>query len=592
MRQQSTWTTRPRRTSTAFTHEPRRTATAVAVQSRPQVSVGKVVMLNSQPSASSASSASFVPARERAAVPVARVARPSVVIAPPPEEMNAWLSAARNFDMNTDFDVAPLLADRRRSIQEVVDVMKVNSGGKGTIQALGDKIVLSKLLENLGIPQMPVLFSTYSKVEQQEVDSLVASWKTEEDFDVVIKPTHLSSAAGAIFMCKSKWEKDGWNAQKLKEHMETYLQKKASESESEALKSLVPGFVVQPRYRSSVGFNFPLELRVVTLWGKARVGIWWWGRHSDPKGRRSTWFVRKPAKAGELSENDDWEVIHEHRGGNRGFEVSLKLFKEAMPVMCTAAEAIATAVGAPFLRSDFFVGDSRWGVRLNEVAYGSGVDYRRKEKSSKQTKGGSWRGLVDDGPAIAEILQEGFKVCQRQPPADFLRTLGAKNAIYEAPGRMAQLLSSTKSGGPPSEPRMRIEAVPPHQRLQLLPEDAVREMIGRYEGPENILSQTGKVQASSCETQPAQDLSSLSAWPYAQMGPAGYAPPSTRVMAPSYRPRIAQPLQASPSLAPAALASVASVLARPCAAVYPAAVQVPASPWAVQHRLLRPTVVA
>ena len=27
---------------------------------------------------------------------------------------------------------------------------------------------------------------------------------------------------------------DGWNAQKLKEHMETYLQKKASESESEA----------------------------------------------------------------------------------------------------------------------------------------------------------------------------------------------------------------------------------------------------------------------------------------------------------------------------------------------------------------------
>eukprot|EP00435_Cladocopium_sp_Y103_P028047 s3419_g7.t1 len=450
MRQQSTWTTRPRRASTAspvsvYGAGQRSTATAVAVQSRPQVSVGKVVMVNSLQS-DRAPGASFVPAPRvapvaavpRAAVAAPRLARPSVVLAPPlpKEEMNAWLAAARNFEMNTDFDVAPLLADRRRSIQEVVDVMKVNSGGKGTIQALGDKIVLSKLLENLGIPQMPVLFSTYSKVEQQEVDSLVSSWKNEEDFDVVIKPTHLSSAAGAIFMCKSKWEKDGWNAQKLKEHMETYLQKKASESESEALKSLVPGFVVQPRYRSSVGFNFPLELRVVTLWGKARVGIWWWGRHTDPKGRRSTWFVRKPARGGELSEDDDWEVIHEHRGGNRGFEVSLKLFKEAMPVMCTAAEAIATAVGAPFLRSDFFVGDSRWGVRLNEVAYGSGVDYRRrkeKNSTSKQTKGGSWQGgLVDDGPAIAEILQEGFKVCQRQPPADFLRTLGAKNAIYEA----------------------------------------------------------------------------------------------------------------------------------------------------------------
>lgn len=567
----------------------------MAVQSPPQVSVASpMVMLNSP---CSASRPSFVaPSRSPAgvAVPAARVARPSVVVAPlPKEEMTAWLSAARNFNMNSDFDVAPLLADRRRSIQEVVDVMKVNSGGKGTIQALGDKIVLSKLLENLGIPQMPVLFSTYSKVEQQEVDSLVASWKKDEDFDVVIKPTHLSSAAGAIFMCKSKWEKDGWNAQKLKEHMETYLQKKASESESEALKSLVPGFVVQPRYRSSVGFNFPLELRVVTLWGKARVGIWWWGRHTDPKGRRSTWFVRKPAKSGELSEDDDWEVIHEHRGGNRGFEVSLKLFKEAMPVMCRAAEAIATAVGAPFLRSDFFVGDSRWGVRLNEVAYGSGVDYRRKEKNSKQSKGGSWRGLVDDGPAIAEILQEGFKVCQRQPPADFLRTLGAKNAIYEARGRMAQL----PSRAPPSEPRMRIEAVPPHQRLQLLPEDAVREMIGRYEGPENILSQTGKVQASSCETQPAPDLSS--AWPYAHP-PAGYAPPSTRVVAPTYHgparlAQPAQPLQASPSVPVAALVSA---LARPASKVYTAAVQVPAvpavpaSPWAVQHRMLRPMVVA
>ena len=32
----------------------------------------------------------------------------------------------------------------------------------------------------------------------------------------------------------SRRRQDGWNAQKLKEHMETYLQKKASESESEA----------------------------------------------------------------------------------------------------------------------------------------------------------------------------------------------------------------------------------------------------------------------------------------------------------------------------------------------------------------------
>ena len=116
------------------------------------------------------------------------------------------------------------------------------------------------------------------------------------------------------------------------------------------------------------------------------------------------------------------------------------------------------------------------------------------------------------------------------------------------------------------------QALPPQKRLQLLPEDVVREMIQCYDGPENILSQTGpgllsgdncwkmlkvfektlvgcfdtdireiqkaleihnhcrirrlksfghmvpgktsafrKVQASSCETQPAQDLPGASA---------------------------------------------------------------------------------
>lgn len=71
-------------------------------------------------------------------------------------------------------------------------------------------------------------------------------------------------------MSKSKWQEafereaqsfpeERWNAKKLTEHMEVYLQKKASDTESEAetwetrlskafeaLKSLVPGFVVQP----------------------------------------------------------------------------------------------------------------------------------------------------------------------------------------------------------------------------------------------------------------------------------------------------------------------------------------------------------
>jgi len=424
----------------------------------------------------------------------------------PRSELTAWLSAARNFVINTDFDVGPLLADRKRSITELMNVMKANSGGKGTIQALGDKIILSKLLENLGVPQMPVLLSTYTKVNKAEVGKLVETWTQSSDpdaYDVVVKPTHLSSATGAVIMSKPKWEKEQWSAQKLIEHMETFLEKKAADSESEALKSLVPGFVIQPRYRSSVGFNFPLELRVVTIWGKARVGIWWWGRVADPKGKRTTWLVRVPRISGQLSDDDGWEVIHEHGGQNRGFEVSLKLFREAMPAMSAAAENIATAVGAPFLRSDFFVGSEEWGVRLNEVAYGSGVDYKRRLPggTSKQTRGGTWvAGLVDDGPAIAEIIQEGFRLCQRRPPAEFLKVLGARTALYEAPTR------GRSPDSRPAEPLMKVEAVPQEKRSRQLPDDAVRDLIGLYKSPGNMLSQTGQVQASSCETQPAQDI--------------------------------------------------------------------------------------
>ncbi|CAE7348593.1 unnamed protein product [Symbiodinium pilosum] len=461
-----------------------------AVSSRANVTLGTVRIVQS-PQASHVPM-SFQAAPKPLAAPRMSLQQPVPLL--PQDEMAAWLRAARDFVTNTDFDVGPFL-DRKRNITELMNIMKANSGGKGTIQALGDKIILSKLLENLGVPQMPVLLSTYTKVDKAEVEKLVSSWTRSSDpevYDVVIKPTHLSSAMGAVIMSKAKWDKEQWSAQKLIEHMETYLEKKAADSESEALKSLIPGFIIQPRYRSSVGFNFPLELRVVTIWGKARVGIWWWGRVADPKGRRTTWLVRVPKVSGKLSDDDDWEVIHEHGGHNRGFEVSLKLFREAMPAMSAAAEGIATGVGAPFLRSDFFVGSAEWGVRLNEVAYGSGVDYKRRlrggtSKHVTSASGGAWvGGLVDDGPAIAEILQEGFKLCQRKPPAEFLKVLGARTALYEVPTR-----GRPQSVSKPIEPMMKVEAVPPEKRCRQLPEDAVRDLVGLYKSPGNMLSQTG-----------------------------------------------------------------------------------------------------
>merc|ERR1712032_1736715 len=86
--------------------------------------------------------------------------------------------------------------------------------------------------------------------------------------------------------------------------------------------------------------------------------------------------------------------------------------------------AIAVSVGAPFLRSDFFLGSEKWGVRLNEVAYCSGIKYFNLADDGS-------RRIVDDDPAIAQILQEGMSRCRRRlPPQHFLGRLGAKFTTY------------------------------------------------------------------------------------------------------------------------------------------------------------------
>lgn len=117
-----------------------------------------------------------------------------------------------------------------------------------------------------------------------------------------------------------------------------------------------------------------------------------------------------------------------------------------MPRMAQIAESVATAFGAPFLRSDFFVGSERWGVRLNEVAYGSGVDFRRRGK--------------DDSAELAHILQEGLRCCAQLSPNDFLEPLGASGASY------SELVSNpVKSLGPlqcwQAEDVLELVAVPP-----------------------------------------------------------------------------------------------------------------------------------
>merc|ERR1711985_190354 len=95
----------------------------------------------------------------------------------------------------------------------------------------------------------------------------------------------------------------------------------------------MPGMIVQPRYVSSVGFRAPLELRVSTLWGRARVGNWWWGRreNKDEAPHRNVWLIRRLQSQVCISDSDVWEVLHEHPGRNVGFDEAVRLFQHHMP---------------------------------------------------------------------------------------------------------------------------------------------------------------------------------------------------------------------------------------------------------------------
>jgi len=344
----------------------------------------------------------------------------------PVVDVDPWIEAARNFQMNTDFDWSQAVSGRKLDLRGLQAVMKEESDGKRTIQALGDKLMLHRLLNNLGVSQMPLILCVEDKPERAQIADFVYNHLCKPgSSDVIVKPTHLSNATGVIVLTRPKPEEVESAIDYIQAHINSFIEQKAGAHESVALRSLKPCFIGQPKYQSVVGFKCPLELRVLTLWGKARLAVWWWGRGAAPGEfpHRNVWFVRRLAAEGEFGEEDAWEPIHEHCGGNLGFDRSLELFDRCVHSAVATAESVATAVGSPFLRLDFFVGSTRWGLRLNEVAYGCGMEYRNRVDET-----GS---IVDDAPSISRILLEGMAVCRRRlPPRHFLSVLGAKGSSY------------------------------------------------------------------------------------------------------------------------------------------------------------------
>mmetsp|Transcript_25411 Transcript_25411/g.40743 ORF Transcript_25411/g.40743 Transcript_25411/m.40743 type:complete len:939 (-) Transcript_25411:137-2953(-) len=349
---------------------------------------------------------------------------------PSAEELKPWLEAAKEFNMNSDFEIS---APEGCDFAALMHIMKKESAGKWTIQAMADKLLLNGILENLGLPHMPMIFANRSPHKLRErleilVDKLIIATGKKQPYDIIVKPTHLSSAMGVLSFDKVHAPHREETLRQLEEHMRKYLEAHAHKQESLALQSLKPGFIGQPKYKSVVGFKAPLELKVCALWGKARTGVWWWGTRAAGPAQvphRNVWLTRKPAVLGELSDDDTWEVLHNHPGGNVGWENAVKIFQKNMPAMAALTEQLAVALGTPFLRADFFVGSSKWGVRLNEVAYGCGLEYR------KLLQEGATECVVDDKPAMVEILRQGMALCSTRLPAQqFLERLGVQGTEY------------------------------------------------------------------------------------------------------------------------------------------------------------------
>jgi hypothetical protein len=342
-----------------------------------------------------------------------------------------FIAAAKDFSVNSDFDISAALASslstRRQTsgadLKDLFDIMKAESAGKRTIQALADKIVLSGIVENMEIPQMPMFLAAREHVTHQQIaEMLETAFVQNGEDEVCVKPTHLSNGMGVMNIQRPTPEQWGATIEFLFEHMNHWVTQRPDAKESVAMQSLKPGYIAQPRYKSSVQFDKPLEVRVIAMWGKARMGIWWWGKEKDTQ--RNTWIMRRPVKPDELSDDDCWEVIHQHAEGcNIGFDVALEVLERDMPSMAATTEALAQAIGAPWMRVDFFVGSSRWGVRLNEVAYGCGCDYRNRMPDGC---------VIDDAPAMASIIQEGYAQGPKsKSPESFLVPLGTQGSSYE-----------------------------------------------------------------------------------------------------------------------------------------------------------------
>jgi len=305
------------------------------------------------------------------------------------EDCLSFEECAYSFVVNQDLVLAPhgpVPRQAFRSIRKLVDTASTPS--KMSAMVLEDKLLMHTVVDRVaescgGIKQLPLLHWEQNTLEGKtretggnlkDVKRLLAA-----GFGVFVKPSHGANNEGNAKVTPDK-----------KEYFEKAMSKALSaryEGGSSAVARVLPGAIAQPLYlapgvefwneKNHLG-NFPLELKVQVMWGKAFLASTYHGALDNSE---ADLFFERPS----LSSNE-WraapfspaEAPPDARYGNGG-KVSLYL-EQFLPKVASQAECLAGRLGAPWLRVDFFVpppGAEGVPVVLNEIEYNSGVRWRR-----------------------------------------------------------------------------------------------------------------------------------------------------------------------------------------------------------------------
>mmetsp|Transcript_62749 Transcript_62749/g.99120 ORF Transcript_62749/g.99120 Transcript_62749/m.99120 type:complete len:1087 (-) Transcript_62749:8-3268(-) len=344
----------------------------------------------------------------------------------PGPDARTWLEEAHVFELNADFQISVEPNDQQASLEELVCTIRCDSVNKLTPQALSDKLVRHRIVSNLGIPQMPVHYLVQgNSVEKAEVENFVLTHLCgPQSHPVAIKPTHLRNGVGVIFVGRVAPE-DGPQptVNYLVHHMNKYLAQRPESCEHCEDDLLKPGFMAQEKYEAFLGFDRPLELRVFVLWGRCRLASWW--SHGANSGDQPiVTLARNLVHNSRSGSTDEWSVLHSRAGSDPMYYKALEVLQCEVQTIAATAESLATEVGSPFLRADFFVGSERWGIRLNDVACGDALNNSLLELSDESSN--------SHALAIAHAIRDGHSLCQRRfPPEHFLSRLGVRGGCYK-----------------------------------------------------------------------------------------------------------------------------------------------------------------